>query len=66
MEEKLYTTKEAAERTGKSVVTVRMLIRSHGIGRKVGTDYILTEKDIQTLLKIPKPGRPKGSRKKGL
>ncbi|MBI5951785.1 MAG: helix-turn-helix domain-containing protein [Chloroflexi bacterium] len=64
MNEKLYTTKEVASKLGKSVVTVRMLIRTHGIGQKIGTDYILTEKDIEALMKIPGPGRPKGTRKK--
>jgi hypothetical protein len=64
MSDKLYTIKDAAEKTGKAVVTVRMLVRTHGIGQKIGTAYILTDKDIQALLKIPGPGRPKGSRKK--
>lgn len=64
MSENLYSIKDAAQKTGKAVVTVRMLVRTHGIGRKVGTAYVLTDQDIKTLLKIPGPGRPKGSAKK--
>ena len=59
MAEKLYTIKEAAELTGKAVVTVRMLVRTHGIGRKMGTVYVLTDSDIKTIKNIPGPGRPK-------
>jgi hypothetical protein len=64
MPPKLYTINDAAQKTGKAVVTVRMLVRTHGLGQKLGTAYVLTDKDIDALLKIPGPGRPKGPRKK--
>jgi hypothetical protein len=65
MNEKLYSIKDAAEKTGKAMVTVRMLVRTHGLGRKIGNAYyVLTEDDIQKLMEIPKAGRPKGSVKK--
>lgn len=63
MAEKLYTVTEAAKITGKAIVTVRMLVRTHGLGQKVGSVYVLTDQDIKALEKIPGPGRPKGSRK---
>lgn len=64
MSDKLYTVNDAAKILGKAIVTVRMLVRTHGIGQKIGTAYILTDKDIKALSKIPGPGRPKGSLKK--
>lgn len=64
MTNKLYTTKEAAEITGKAEVTVRMLVRTHGLGQKMGKVYILTDEDIKALQRIPKPGRPKEKSKK--
>lgn len=61
MNKKLFSIKEAAERLGKAVVTVRMLARTHNIGQKIGNVYVLSEDDIKTLEQIPGPGRPKGS-----
>ncbi len=62
MTEKLYTINEAAVLTGKAAVTVRMLVRTHGLGRKMGPIYVLTDKDLEALRKIPGPGRPKNPR----
>ncbi len=66
MREELYSIQDAAQKVGKAVVTVRMLVRTHGFGRKIGKAYILTDADIKALLSIPGPGRPRGTRKKKL
>lgn len=63
MSEKLYSIRDAAQMVHKAVVTVRMLVRTHDLGRKVGNVYVLTDKDIKALLEIPGPGRPKGPSK---
>jgi len=57
-EQKLYSIAEVAKITGKAVVTVRMLVRSHNLGKKVGRDWVLTDDDIEKLRNIPGPGRP--------
>lgn len=62
MSETLYTTKQAAELTGKTLRNLQMLIVNHGIGRKLGRDYFFTEEDLATIRKLPKPGRPKGKK----
>ena len=56
--EKLYTTAEAAEMTGRKPVTVRQLAATHGIGRRIGRDWVFDDNDILRLRNIPKPGRP--------
>jgi hypothetical protein len=58
MAEKLYNTEEAGQLTGRKAVTVRQLAKVHGIGTRIGRDWVFTDADIDRLRSIPKPGRP--------
>jgi len=58
--ETLYTIKQAAALTGKAPVTVRQLVRAHGLGMKIGRDWLLTYADVQAVRDVPKPGHPPG------
>jgi hypothetical protein len=58
---RLYATADIVERTGKAESTIRMLAAKHGIGRKIGGNWVFTDADIETFRQIPGPGRPKGS-----
>ncbi len=62
MTDKIYSVNEAAEIVKKSPVTVRKLIKAHGIGQRLGRDWALTDEDIKKLQAIPGPGRPEGSK----
>ncbi len=62
MADKIYTVMEAAEIVNKSPVTVRKLIKAHGIGQRLGRDWALTDEDIKKLQAIPGPGRPEGAK----
>ena len=56
MANKLYNSTQAGELTGRAAVTVRQLAKTHGIGTRIGRDWIFTEDDIKLLRSIPKPG----------
>lgn len=55
---KLYNSDEAGHLTGRKGVTVRQLAKVHGIGQRVGRNWVFTDEDIERLKAIPKPGRP--------
>jgi len=59
MQNEVYTVKDVARITGKSPVTVRQLVRAHGLGRKMGRDWILSGEDLKSLRNLPGPGRPR-------
>lgn len=61
---RLYSTTEAAERTGKATSTITYLARERGIGRKVGPNWIFTDEDLERLASVPigRPRRPRGKR----
>jgi len=49
-----YSTRQAAELSGKGYSTVTKYCLLGTIGRIVGSRYILTDKDIEWLKKLPK------------
>lgn len=55
-----YSTNEADEQLGVDPRVVRRLCSIHGIGEKVGRDWVLTPSDIAKLRAVyrGKPGRP--------
>jgi hypothetical protein len=58
-EEKLYTTAEVAELTGYHHYSVTRIAQKHGLGRKFGRTYVLSEADLEFIRKLdPKGGRP--------
>ena len=62
MGEKLFTTNEAAEILGRKRISVQLLAKRHGIGQKIGRDYLLTKEDIDRLRGLQGAGRPTGSK----
>jgi len=62
METELYNVSQARDllaQAGKSLqpVTIRWLARTHGIGQRVGRDWVFDPSDIAALTALP--GRPK-------
>lgn len=57
---KLLSTKEAAERLNISPIRVRQLIQDGKIkANRVGRDYVIDEKDLESVQTYGKAGRPK-------
>lgn len=54
-----YNTSQVAALLGRTPVAIRKLSERHGIGVKVGRDWIYTDADVETLRRWRKPGRPK-------
>lgn len=47
---KTYTTREVAEKTGKTLQAISRYAQTHpGIGQKFGRDWIFTEEDVKKL-----------------
>ncbi len=56
----LLTIKEAAERLGVSARRVNQLIDERKlIAKKIGSQYVIEEKDLSKVTIYGKPGRPK-------
>jgi len=49
MNDKLYSTKEAAEMLNVEQQTVSKSCKKYSIGRKVGENYVLTLEEIETI-----------------
>lgn len=61
---KTYTSKEIADKTGKTVQAISRYAQNHpGIGTKYGRDWVFTEAEYQRLLAV-KMGRPRKRRAK--
>ena len=54
----MLTTAQVAQRLAITPRQVGHLARQHGIGVKVGRDWIFTEAEVQRLTIRPKVGRP--------
>lgn len=56
----MHTTATAAARLGIDPSRVRRLAHTHGIGTKVGRDWLFTDADLAALQahSTGKPGRP--------
>ena len=59
----MYSTAEAAEKTGLCESWVRRLCQLERIGTRVGGRWVLTDKDIAYLEQERTPGRPAVSEK---
>ncbi len=56
----LLTIKEAAEKLGVSARRVNQLIDEKKLpAQKIGSQYVIKEKDLQSVTIYGKPGRPK-------
>lgn len=61
---KMYTTREVADATGKTVQAISRYAQTHkDFGRKAGRDWLFTEAEYRRLLAV-KPGRPRKRRAK--
>ena len=59
---KLISTKEAAEKLNVSPIRVRQLIQEGKLkANRVGRDYVIDEKDLESVKTYGKVGRPKKS-----
>lgn len=57
--ETLYTSQQIADMTARGQRAVQSLARKHGIGRKVGRDWLFTQADLDAIAAInPLGGRP--------
>lgn len=56
---KQYTSAEVAEIIGKAAVTVRVAAARHGIGQKIGRDWVFTDEDVAKLDALHL-GKPRG------
>jgi len=56
----LYSTKDAAAAIGASASAVRRICKSHGVGRLLGRDRVLTSADVERLKGLfhGRPGNP--------
>jgi len=54
----MHPTDEVAEELNLAPRSVRDYARRHGIGQKIGRDWLFSEMDIERLQKRPKKGRP--------
>ena len=54
----LLNTTQAAEALGLDTSQVARLARKHGVGFKVGRDWLFAPADLQKLEKRPPVGRP--------
>lgn len=55
----MLNTREAAEKLKISVPRIHQLIASGNLpAQKVGRDYVILEKDLETVKTYGKPGRP--------
>jgi len=58
----LLSTKQAAEKLNVSPIRIRQLIQEKKLKAKlVGRDYVIEEKDLETVKTYGKAGRPKKS-----
>lgn len=62
---KMYSTAEVAEKVGLSVDRIHQAAKSLGVGKKVGSFFVFTERDIEAILaRKGERGAPRGPRKK--
>ena len=54
----MLTTAQVAQRLAITPRQVGHLAKQHGVGVKVGRDWIFTEQEVQRLSSRPKVGRP--------
>ena len=54
----MLTTAQVAQRLAITPRQVGHLAKQHGIGTKVGRDWIFTEAEVRRLASRPKVGRP--------
>lgn len=55
----MYSTKEVAEKLGVSIRRIQQMITEGTLAaNKVGRDFIILEKDLETVTVYGKPGRP--------
>jgi hypothetical protein len=54
----MLTTAQVAQRLAITPRQVGHLAKQHGVGVKVGRDWIFTEQEVQRLTIRPKVGRP--------
>ena len=69
METNVYSVNQAQHllaQAGRHIrpVTIRWLARTHGIGRKIGRDWLFDDDDIAALLALPRQGRPRKAAQK--
>ncbi len=56
---KMFSTKEASEKLKVSIRRVQQMIEEGTLSaQKIGRDYIILEKDLETVTIYGKPGRP--------
>jgi hypothetical protein len=58
MESAMLTTSQVAQRLNVTPRQVGHLAKQHGVGTKVGRDWIFTEQEVRRLASRPKVGRP--------
>lgn len=54
----LLSVADAAEQLGIKERRMRVLISEHGLGRRIGRDYVLTPADVERMRARPGAGRP--------
>jgi len=54
----MLTTAQVAQRLAITPRQVGHLAKQHGIGTKIGRDWIVTEQEVQRLSSRPTVGRP--------
>jgi hypothetical protein len=54
----MLTTAQVAQRLNVTPRQVGHLAKQHGVGVKIGRDWIFTEAEVQRLTSRPKVGRP--------
>jgi len=54
----LLTVADAAEQLGIKERRMQVLIAQHGLGRRIGRDWVLTPADVERVRTRPSAGRP--------
>jgi phage antirepressor YoqD-like protein len=54
----LLSVAAAAEQLGIKERRMQVLIREHGLGRRIGRDWVLTPADVERVRTRPSAGRP--------
>lgn len=54
----LLSVADAAAQLGIKERRMQVLIREHGLGRRIGRDYVLTPADVERMRNRPGAGRP--------
>lgn len=54
----LLSVADAAEQLGIKERQMLVLVRKHGLGRRIGRDYVLTPADVERVRERPRVGKP--------